>query len=244
MKSILKLSFLFSYYTLLAIFRQARYGIQFFILPALGLTSFLAVYAAVRIFDGNPENIFYPFLVFNMINYPAGGAMQLTYFVLLDSSEASAFLASPMGVNALFGEFLGDSWATMFGNFLAIIVALFITKPEFHGLSTIVGLILLFILVIPSVKLGIAVGMKFVFSNQLSQLIMSSFFLFLILPTSNPWVWVTLPFSAALDLLSGKGMPSAILYGFIGTVLWWLAAKYIFQWAYNQYRLGKGVDRI
>ncbi len=244
MKSILKLSLLYSYYTLSAILRQARYGVQFFILPALGLTSFLAVYAVVRIFNGNPESIFYPFLVFNMIAYPLGGAMQLTYFTLQDSSEASAFLASPMGINALFGEFLGDSWATMFGNLLAIIVALFITRPEFHGLSSIAGLTLLFIFVIPSVRLGIAIGMKFIFANQLSQLIMSAFVLFLILPTGSPWIWVVFPFSASLDMLSGNGMPFAILYGSIGVAFWWIATKYIFQWAYDQYRLGKGVDRI
>ena len=243
-KSILKLSFLFFFYTFTAIVRQARYGIQFFILPALGLTTFMAVYAVVRMFDGNAEAIFYPFLVFNVISYPLGGAMQLAYFTLLDSSEASAFLASPIGVNALFAELLGDSWATMMGNFIAIVAAAGITHPQFHGLNTIYGLLLLFMLLVPGVKLGVAIGMKFVFANQLSQFIMAAFFLFLILPSGNPLAWVGLPFSAALDLLSGKAALPAMLYGSVGTILWWAMAEFVFRWSYNQYRLGKGVDRI
>ncbi len=241
--TVISSSFYF-YYSLLAIVRQAQYGIQILVMPLLALSVFMAVYAATRMMGGNVKDLFYPFLVYNLINFPLGAVTQISFGTFTNTSYSSVLLATPTSINTLLGRFLGDSWTSLIGNLFGILVAAIIVKPTFHGPTGVAGIFLLLLLIVPSIQLGMAIGMKFIFAHQLSQFILLGFFVILVLPTNVPWLWIALPFTASLHLFANASLSLApFLYGFIGVILWWIVAKAILLRAYNHYRSGKGVDR-
>jgi hypothetical protein len=237
-------SSLYFYYSLLAIARQAQYGIQILVMPLLALSVFMAVYASTRMMGGDVKNLFYPFLVYNLINFPLGAVTQISFGTFTNTSYSSVLLATPTSINTLLGRFLGDSWTSLIGNLFGVLIAGVIVKPAFHGPTGAAASLLLLLLIVPSIQLGMAIGMKFIFAHQLSQFILLGFFAILVLPTDVPWLWIALPFTASLHLFAGASpvfLP--FLYGLIGVILWWIIAKITLLRAYNHYRSGQGVDR-
>jgi len=237
-------SFLYFYYSLTAILRQAQYGIQILFLPALALTIFLAVFAAMKMVHGNVQALFYPFLVYNLINFPLGMVMQASFHLFANPARSNVYLATPSSLNALLGLFLGDSWVALLGNFIGVLVAAIIVRPTIYPLSGGLALALLLLLLVPSVWLGMAMGMRLLFANQLSQFVFLSLFAILALPIHIPWLWVLVPFTASLYLFQqSQVLWQPFLLGLAGVAMWWIVAKLLLNLAFNHYRAGKGVDR-
>jgi len=237
-------SFLYFYYSLTAILRQAQYGIQILFLPALALTIFLAVFAAMKMVHGNVQALFYPFLVYNLINFPLGMVMQASFNLFAVPSRSNVYLATPASLNVLLGRFLGDSWVALLGNFIGVLVAAIIVRPTIYPLSGGLALALLLLLLVPSVWLGMAMGMRLLFANQLSQFVFLSLFAILALPIHIPWLWVLVPFTASLYLFQqSQVLWQPFLLGLAGVAMWWIVAKLLLNLAFNHYRAGKGVDR-
>ena len=243
-KTISSSSFFYFYYSLFAIFRQAQYGIQILFLPALALTIFLAVFAAMKMVHGDVHSLFYPFLVYNLINFPLGAVMQGSFTLFSNPSRSNVYLATPASLNVLLGLFLGDSWTVLLGNFLGILVAAIVIRPAFFPLTGGLAMLLLLLLLVPSIWLGMAMGMRLLFAYQLSQFVFLGLFVIMALPTNKPWLWIAAPFTASLYLFNQSEIvwhPFAL--GLAGVIAWWIISKLFLALAYNHYRIGKGVDR-
>jgi len=243
MKTVLASILLYFYYDLKALQRQAQYGVQFMLFPVLGTTIFLAGYGAVRMTGGNTSDLFYLFPVYVLVNFPVGTVMQSAHRIFREPTLSGPLLATPAGLNTLFSQFVGNAWMALLGDLIALAFVGILTKPAFHGLSSVAGLLLLFLFAVPGIWLGMAIGMKLVFANELSQFVLVGFFLVFAMPTDRPWIWLTLPFSAAIQLMRGFAMPDAFFCGAVGTLLWWVGGKLLLRYAFDQYRAGKGVDR-
>ncbi len=235
---------LYFYYSLRAMLRQAQYGVQVLFLPALGLTIFLAVFAAMKMVHGEVQALFYPFLIYNLLNFPLGLVMQLSYGIFINPSQSNVFLATPSALNTLLARFLGESWVALLGNLVGVIVAANMVRPTFYPLSSGLAMIILLALLIPSVWLGLAAGLRLVFAHQLSQFVFLGLFAILAIPTDLPWLWVAVPFTASLYLFQQTHILwQPFLYGMAGVALWWALSRWMLAIAYNHYRIGKGVDR-
>ena len=235
---------LYFFYNLRAMLRQAQYGIQLLFLPALGLTIFLAVFAAMNMVHGDVQSLFYPFLIYNLLNFPLGLVMQLSYGIFIQPSQSNVFLTTPRALNTLLGRFLGESWTALLGNFAGVLVAAIIVRPVFYPLTGSLALIILLLLLIPSIWLGLAAGMRLAFAHHLSQFIFLGLFVILAIPIDQPWLWVAAPFTAALYLFEHRQILwQPFLYGMAGVALWWAFSRWMLSVAYHHYRIGKGVDR-
>ncbi len=235
---------LYFYYSLRAMLRQAQYGIQVLFLPALGLTIFLAVFAAMKMVHGEVQALFYPFLVYNLLNFPLGMVMQMSYGIFINPAQSNVFLATPSALNTLLARFLGESWVGLVGNFAGVIVAALIVRPIFYSLSGSLAILILLALLVPSVWLGLAAGLRLAFAHQLSQFVFLGLFAILAIPTDLPWLWVAVPFTASLYLFKQAHILwQPFLYGMAGVALWWGFSRWMLSIAYNHYRFGKGVDR-
>ncbi len=244
LKTISFSGFLYFYYSVIAMVRQAQYGIQILFLPALGLSIFLAVFAATKMVHGNTQTLFFPFLVYNFINFPLGAVMQGSFHMFTNPSRSNVYLATPTSLNALLGIFLGDSWTMLIGNLMGVLVAAMIVRPVIFPLPAILSMALLLLFLVPSVWLGMAMGMRLLFAHQLSQFVFLGLFVIIALPTNLPWLWVIAPFTAVLYLFNQSQIVwQPFWLGLAGTIFWWILSKFFLSLAYKQYRLGLGVDR-
>ncbi len=243
-QSVFASGILYFYYSVRAMLRQAQYGIQLLFLPALGLTIFLAVFAAMKMVHGEVQALFYPFLIYNLLNFPLGLVMQMSYGIFINPAQSNVFLATPSALNTLLARFLGESWVGLLGNLAGVVVAAIMVRPAFYPLSGGLAVIIVLALLIPCVWLGLAAGLRLAFAHQLSQFVFLGLFAILAIPTDLPWLWVAAPFTAALYLFEhSQILWQPFLYGMAGVALWWALSRWVLSVAYNHYRLGKGVDR-
>ena len=242
--TILTSGLLYFFYNLRAMLRQAQYGIQVLFLPALGLTIFLAVFAAMKMVHGEVQALFYPFLIYNLLNFPLGLVMQVSYRIFINPSQSNVFLATPGALNTLLARFLGESWVALLGNLVGVVVAALMIRPTLYPLSGGLAMMILVVLLIPTIWLGLAAGLRLAFAHELSQFVFLGLFAILAIPTDMPWLWVAVPFTASLYLFQqAQILWQPFLYGMAGVALWWALSRWMLSIAYNHYRLGKGVDR-
>ncbi len=242
----MNLLFVTAYLHLKGMWRASRYGLQFLLLPMLMISIFLTAYLAVRAMGGQIQELFYPFVVFilsaSAINIPMQAGNQL----LSDSSSAHFWVTS-RGLGGLLTYFLGIQVVYLANTIISIIIAFFLSHPKLYFINSICGLILLALWCISLVIIGLAIGMRYLFAFHLAQLIFLGFYPFLMMLslTDKPVYAFVLPPAGIIAILkSQNNLPGFFLTTLGGILVYILAGIAFLKWAYREYRIGKGVNRI
>ncbi len=243
----MKLFFLVAYLQFKGILRIARYGLQFLLLPMLMLSIFLTAYLAVRALGGKVNALFYPFVVFLLsataINIPMQSGNQL-----LSDSSSSNLLITPHGIRGLLSYFMGIQAPYLATTFVTILIAYLFILPRLYFLNTIIGFSILIIWCIAMAVIGLGFGMRFVFAFHLAQFFFLGFYPFLLmLPLTGKLGYAfILPPVGIITILSNE-CSNLFLFSIVtiaGILVYNLGGTLFFRWAYQEYRIGKGVNRV
>ncbi|MGQ9465976.1 MAG: hypothetical protein ACUVQ4_09830 [bacterium] len=242
----MRLLVLIPFLQLKGMMRQARYGLQFLLLPMMLVSIFLTAYLAVRALGGQVQGLFYPFIVFifsaTAINIPMQAGNQL----LSDQSAANLFI-TPHGLKALIIYFAGIQNIYLLTTLISIIIAYFLARPQIYFLNSILGLLLLVLWCFSLIVIGLGLGMRYLFAFHVAQLIFLGFYLFLILLSITQKIGFAFIFPPAgiIALFLNEG--NTLWYFLVtlsGTLVYNLIGMIFIKWAYYEYRIGKGVNRV
>lgn len=228
------------------VMRQARYGLQLFVLPLMMLSIFLTAYLAVRMLSSSISELFYPFVVFILSATALNIPMQAGNQILSDQAGAN-LLVTPRGLKGLIIYFIGMQIPYLTTTLISIILAFILAHPRVYFLNSILGLSLLILWCLTLILIGLALGMRYLFAFHLAQFVFLSFYVFLLMLSITdriefafllPPVGIISIFERKSDLLRFFGVS-------ISGIISYLAGGLVFvKWAYNEYRLGRGVNRV
>ncbi|MEO0127406.1 MAG: hypothetical protein ABIL44_06630 [candidate division WOR-3 bacterium] len=242
----MKLFFLTAYLQFKGMMRASRYGLQFLLLPVLMISIFLTAYLAARVLGGRVSGLFYPFVVFILSASATNIPMQAGSQFLSNPSYAN-LLITPRGIRGLIAYFMGIQAPYLLTTFISIVVAYFLTLPRFYFLNSIIGIFLLIMWCSAMVLIGLAVGMKFIFAFHLAQLIFLGFYPFLLmLPLAGKleYAFILPPVGIITIFQNGCKLFLFSIATAVGTLLYNLIGTLFIKWAYKEYRVGRGVNRI
>ncbi|MCX7994929.1 MAG: hypothetical protein N3A65_04040 [candidate division WOR-3 bacterium] len=242
----MNLFFLVAYLQIKGILRAARYGIQILLLPMLMISIFLTAYLAVRTLGGKVSALFFPFVVFILSATAINIPMQVGNQLLSDSSSANLLITS-RGICGLLAYFIGSQAPYLLTTLISIIISYFFVLPKIYFLNSIIGSFILMIWCIAMILIGLAMGMRFVFAFHLAQIIFLGFYPFLLMLslTGKLEYAFVLPPVGVITIFQNEGslLPFSLVTS-AGTTLYILAGIIFLKWAYQEYRIGKGVNRI
>lgn len=241
----MKFLLLVAFLQLKGMMRQVRYGLQFLLLPLMMVSIFLTAYLAVRALGGKISELFYPFIVFifsaTAINIPMQAGNQL-----LSNQSGANLLVTPRGIRGLITYFTGIQSIHLLTTLISVLIAFVLARPHVYLLNLIPGLMLLILWCLALILIGLSLGIRYLFAFHLAQIFFLSFYAFmLLLPLAGRLDFACIiPPVGIISLFENKGeFLHLLLATLIGTVIYLVLGAIFIQWAYDEYRRGKGVNR-
>ncbi|MGQ9604494.1 MAG: hypothetical protein ACUVUU_09875 [bacterium] len=226
--------------------RRSRYDAQILVFPSLAFSIFLTAYLAVKALGGHTGGIFYPFVTFLISAWALGVSMQSSTNLLSDPG-AGHLLVTPRGLMGLLIFFSGGQVAYQLPNVATVVLAYTVTHPPIYLPNFVLGLVLLSWWSADLAMIGLATGMRFLFAHYLSQVFFLGFYLFLLLVplVGNPLYSLIFPPIGIISIFQQVGSFFPVFScTVLGIVIYtWLGDLYL-RWAFREYQIGRGVNRV
>ncbi len=242
----MRLFLLVAWLEIKGLLRRSRYGAQILVLPALTVSIFLTAYLAVRALGGQVTGIFYPFVTFMMSAYALGVPMQSSVQLLRDPSAAN-LLVTPRGLMGPLVFFSGIQVTYLLANVVTVILAYISTHPEVYLMNFVLGFLLLLGWCGSLAMIGLALGMRFLFSFYVSQLFFLGFYAFLLLIplAGNALYSLIFPPIGIISVFEKQGNLLLVFSStVVGTLLYYFLALLFVRWSFREYQIGRGVNRV